>query len=152
MDENDQIPDESQHEEEQFCEMNEENITEEIFQIEEEEQLQQEEEEEQVYINDPVMQNNNTDETQGFEIYQIVEEEDIDEDDSIMSDIKLDNNKVILLKNDETLQCNSSSNDELTQQMRAAHKAKEQLKKHKCPYCTKCFMFPSKGKLSKENV
>ncbi|XP_070495595.1 zinc finger protein 808-like isoform X2 [Chironomus tepperi] len=35
-------------------------------------------------------------------------------------------------------------NNELTQKMREAHYAKEQLKKHKCPFCTKSFLFPSK--------
>lgn len=39
------------------------------------------------------------------------------------------------------------SSDELTQKMREAHYAKEQLKKHKCPFCTKSFLFPSKGEL-----
>jgi len=39
------------------------------------------------------------------------------------------------------------SSDELTQKMREAHFAKEQLKKHKCPFCTKSFLFPSKGRL-----
>jgi hypothetical protein len=39
------------------------------------------------------------------------------------------------------------SSDELTQKMREAHFAKEQLKKHKCPFCTKSFLFPSKGKI-----
>lgn len=38
------------------------------------------------------------------------------------------------------------SNEELTQKMREAHYAKETLKRHKCPYCEKCFLFPSKGK------
>lgn len=35
--------------------------------------------------------------------------------------------------------------DELTMKMREAHYAKEQQKKHKCPFCDKSFMFPSKG-------
>lgn len=39
------------------------------------------------------------------------------------------------------------SSDDLTQKMREAHYAKEQLKKHKCPFCTKSFLFPSKGML-----
>ncbi len=37
--------------------------------------------------------------------------------------------------------------DSLTEKMRAAHFAKEQLKKHKCPYCEKSFLYPSKGKI-----
>jgi Zinc-finger associated domain (zf-AD)/Zinc finger, C2H2 type len=36
------------------------------------------------------------------------------------------------------------THEDLTEKMREAHFAKEQMKKHKCPYCYKCFMFPSK--------
>lgn len=78
-----------------------------------------------------------------YEVFHLEEDETFDE-------VKLETSSksnVILIKNekreDKTIAFEST--DELTEKMRAAHFAKEQLKKHKCPYCDKTFMFPSKG-------
>lgn len=89
---------------------------------------------------------------EGSEKYEIYQIEDMDDDDDeTMSEIKatISQNKVILVEEDDSndpkaLNYQYDSLDDLTQQMRAAHYAKEQLKKHKCPYCDKSFLFPSK--------
>lgn len=48
-------------------------------------------------------------------------------------------------KSNNKLNYTFDSSDELTQKMKEAHFAKEQMKKHKCPFCPKTFLFPSKG-------
>lgn len=110
---------------------------EEVFHLEEEESYLEEDPE----IND---------DSEKYEIYQI--EDMDDDDDETMSEIKasITQNRMMLVEEDSNdsraLNCQYQydSTDDLTQKMRAAHYAKEQLKKHKCPYCTKSFLFPSK--------
>lgn len=74
------------------------------------------------------------------EKYQVINLEEIDVQDGIevntKSNIAFVNNTQEVYDNDD---------DDITEKMKAAHMAKEQMKKHKCPYCDKTFMFPSKG-------
>jgi hypothetical protein len=93
------------------------------------------EEEEESYLDDsadPVIEE---DENDRFEVLDL---EELDIQDGInIGDVK---NIAIISTSQENVDL-----DEVAQKMKAAHLAKEQLKKHKCPYCEKTFMFPSKG-------
>lgn len=91
---------------------------------------------------------------ESYEVYHL------NEDDDSLSQPITSQNKVILVKEDSEDvdiklygQLSSSnviainiydSSDDLTEKMRAAHFAKEELKKYKCQYCEKSFLFPSK--------
>lgn len=82
---------------------------------------------------DAIIEDNDEDEFEVLDLREIDVNEEIN--------INTSNNVAIISKNSENLDL-----DEVTEKMKAAHYAKEQLKKHKCPYCDKTFMYPSKGK------
>lgn len=98
------------------------------------EMIQLEEEEDDTYLDDSADQVIEED-ADKFEVLDIEE---------IKHGIRIDNrSNIAIVSNSESL----IDDDDVTAKMKAAHFAKEQLKKHKCPYCDKTFMYPSKGEM-----
>lgn len=92
------------------------------------------EEEDDSYMNDnedPVIEEDVTK-------FEVLDLDEIDARDGIRIDNK---SNIAIITNSQPLK----DVDEVTAKMKAAHYAKEQMKKHKCPYCDKTFMYPSKG-------
>ncbi|KAG5684022.1 hypothetical protein PVAND_013275 [Polypedilum vanderplanki] len=132
------LAEETEQLDEEFVESTEIKKLNEIDDIEHEECfIEEENEEEEIQINeDEYMEVFVSDEHRDNKLEESIEESSIRENTVVIERVgsrNLTSNTLIF-----------ESQDELTQKMREAHFAKENLKKHKCPFCEKTFMFPSK--------
>lgn len=78
-----------------------------------------------------------------YEVLSLDEDESLDES---KLEVSSGASHIALIKRED--KSGLQSNEEITEKMRVAHLAKESLKRHKCPFCDKSFLYPSKGKIN----